>query len=39
MCAETQETVRAKLYGVEYGEFCHITWVTMTADGPEEECR
>lgn len=25
----------AKLYGQEYGEFDHITWVTMTAEGPE----
>ena len=26
---------RSKLYGQEYGEFDHITWVTMTKDGPE----
>ena len=24
-----------KLYGQEYGEMDHITWVTMTANGPE----
>lgn len=24
-----------KLYGVEYGEFDHITWVTMTGNGPK----
>ena len=30
-----KEADRSKLYGVEYGEFDHITWVTMTADGPE----
>jgi len=30
-----KEADRSKLYGAEYGEFDHITWVTMTADGPE----
>ena len=25
----------SKLYGQEYGEFDHITWVTMTSEGPE----
>lgn len=25
----------SKLYGLEYGEFDHITWVTMTSAGPK----
>ena len=29
------EPTPEKLYGQEYGEMDHITWVTMTADGPE----
>ena len=30
-----KEKDRSKLYGVEYGEFDHITWVTMTDNGPK----
>ena len=32
---ERKEKDRSKLYGQEYGEFDHITWVTMTANGPK----
>jgi hypothetical protein len=30
-----KEKDRSRLFGVEYGEFDHITWVTMTAAGPK----
>jgi hypothetical protein len=30
-----KEKDRSKLYGLEYGEFDHITWVTMTDGGPK----
>jgi hypothetical protein len=30
-----KEKDRSRLYGVEYGEFDHITWVTVTDNGPK----
>ena len=32
---QRKEKDRSKLYGQEYGEFDHITWVTVTANGPK----
>lgn len=33
-CSAGNTKDRTKLMGVEYGEFDHITWVTMQKDGP-----
>ena len=33
-CGASNAENRSKLLGLEYGEFDHITWVTMQKDGP-----
>lgn len=33
-CSSNNAKDRSKLMGAEYGEFDHITWVTMQKDGP-----